>query len=281
MWLRQTSAPLELPHMNDQPTVPSQPTPSPFPPPKKSSGCLKAFLWVAGIVLFLFIIVAILIWQSVSWLKNAPEPKIATYPALKLAPGEEEDVNRIIASIDQAKQRDALCEEYITPTVFNGLMEKILDGERAKGKLDVPLFLRAGLVDSDKLELKITQPMKDEKAPDGAALFVNAEVVFRLEIVDGELRQANIDKLVLRGRDAPFLSRVVVNHLVAGIKAASQQDKNNTKENKLIAIKLLKRDGDRIHIILDGKTMREQDQQQEQNQKNEKKPPQPEKPGTF
>jgi hypothetical protein len=275
--------------MNDQPTVPSQPTPgippSPIVQPKQSmSGCLKVFLWVAGFLAFIFLIIAILVWQSISWLKNAPESKIATYPALKMSPGEEEDINRVIAAIEQAKARDGLCEEYITANVFNGLLEKILEGDRAKGKKDVPLFLRAALAEDNKLELKVTQPMKDgEKAGDGSPLYVNVEVVFQLEIVDGELRQANVDKLVLRGREAPFLSRVVVNQVVKGIKAESQQNKNS-KDNKLAAIKLLRRDGERIHIILDGKKLREQEQEQDAEQKQQptdKKKPEPEKPGAF
>src|SRR5437762_1009142 len=101
--------------MTDQPTAPSAPS----TPPKKM-GCLKIFLWTAGITFFLFIICVILVVQSVNWLKNAPETTAASYPALNISPGEEEDIHRIMTGIEQSKQRDALYEEFVTPAVFNG-----------------------------------------------------------------------------------------------------------------------------------------------------------------
>ena len=66
----------------------TEPTTTPPPAPKKSSGCLKIFLWTAGTLLFLFIVCVIVVVQAVNWVKNAPEPTVATYAPLTLSPGE-------------------------------------------------------------------------------------------------------------------------------------------------------------------------------------------------
>ncbi len=228
------------------------------PRPSSSSGCLRALLWILGVFVFGIIILALLIWQSVSWLKNAPERTAATYPPLQLSGGEKEDVDRVMQGIQQAKNKDSLLEEYITPAVFNGLMEKLLEHERAKGKAEVPLTVRGALAENNQLRIQMTVPTKQESTE----LFINADAVFRVEVVDGEIKDIGVSKLILRGRETPLLARWVVNMGVEGVKQSTKQDKGEV--HRLKGIKLLKRDGDRLHFILDGKAIREQDEKDEQ-----------------
>ncbi|HYG78277.1 MAG TPA: hypothetical protein VEK08_24960 [Planctomycetota bacterium] len=231
-------------------------------------GCFKFFLIIAGACAFAFLICGILVWQSVSWLKNAPDPVPATYEPLKLSGGEQEDVERVIIEIEKAKNAGKLYEDYVTPAVFNGLFEKIFEGERLKGKKDVPLAFRVGLVDKDKLSLKFTSPIVDQPSPDGKPLYINAEIDFEVEIVDGELRKAKVHRLHLRKREAPLLSRMVVNWFVDQARMGTFKDKQGEDQMKegLKSIKLLKRDGARIHFILDGKEMAAQEKLKEQQE---------------
>lgn len=235
--------------------------------PKKSSGCLKVFLIVAGVVVFCILVVGIMIYQSVSWLSNAPETSATVYPPLTFSEGEQEDIDRVIVSVDQAKRKQTVVEETsITPAVFNGVIQRILDGERAKHpqKKDIPLAIR-GDFDSGQMHLKITMPVPPEKAPKGSPkspLFINGEAWFNIEIVEGEIKQLSIDRILIRGKDAPFLARVFLNHFIDIARQENQRLKKSP-ENPLSAIKLLKREGDRLHIILDGKRMFEQEERKQ------------------
>ena len=231
---------------------------------------------------FFTAIVVVLIWQSVSWLKNAGEPNMAQYEPVGLSRGEEEDVARVMSGINEAKQKGDIYDEYVTPRVFNGAVQKIIADEQRKGtaKPDAPLFLRGSFVD-DRLSLRITLPAKTEQSgspqktqntspailPEGK--YINAEVVFELEIVEGEIMRAKVHKLVLRGRDAPLLSRWVVNYKIGEIKEDSHKKKNDPA-NPFWAVKLLRRENDRLHVMLDGARMREQETKKERQMNADK-----------
>jgi hypothetical protein len=220
---------------------------------------------------FLAAIVVILIWQSVSWLKNAAEPNMAQYEPLTMSLGEEEDVNRVINGINEAKQNGTVYDEYITPRVFNGALQKIIAGEQRKGKAKPDALLAArGAFVNDHLYLRVTVPKTDEAGgqpqPQNAPAailpqgrYINAEATFDLEIVEGEIIRAKVHTLVLRGREAPWLSRMVFNRFfIGGLKENSHKLKNDPA-NPFWAIKMLRREGDRLHVMLDGARMREQE----------------------
>jgi hypothetical protein len=239
--------------------------------PKKTSGCLKALLIVVGAVVICMIIVGTMVYRAVSWLTHAPQPTPAIYEPLKLSEGEQEDVNRILVSLDQAKKKDSIVEETsITPEVFNGVIEKILEGERLKHpeKKDIPLALRGGFT-GNQMHLKFTAPITDEQAkaqnlPTGTPLYVNAEAVFNIEIVEGEIKQLTVDRVAIGGKDAPFLWRLFTNQLIEMTRQENQKLKKSP-DNPLAAIKLLKREGDRLHLIIDGKKLREQESRKNQD----------------
>lgn len=247
------------------------------PPGKKRSGCLKAGLIALGLCLlvggFLTAIVAILVLQAVSWLQNAGEPAMAAYEPLELSPGEQEDIDRVMQGIGEAKDHGSLYDEYVTPAVLNGALQKIIEDERRKGtaKPDAPLAVRGSFVD-DCLALRLTLPAKQDQAagapPPGAPplglperKYINARAVFELEIVDGVVVKAHVRQLTLRGREAPLLPRLVFNVLLWHWRTSSQQQKGSLQSG-LSAVKLFRREGNRLHIILDGQRMIEQETHQ-------------------
>jgi hypothetical protein len=238
---------------------------------EKKSNFWRNLLIALGVIfaagLFFVAVVVILIWQSVAWLQNAPESKMARYEELKLSPGEEEDVARVIAGVNEAKKEGSVYDEYVTPRVFDGAMERILEDERRKGKAkpDSPLAVRGAFTDGH-MSLRLTLPKVEQNAgapqPKSASppepRYINAEAVFDLEIVEGEVTRANVHKLVLRRREAPWLPLMVVRYMVGKAKEKSQKEKDDPV-NPFWAIKLLRREGDRLHIMLDGARMKEQE----------------------
>jgi hypothetical protein len=260
------------------------------------SGCLKLFLAGLGAVAFITIIIGLLIWQSVSWLMNAAEPVAAQVAPLKLSEGEQEDVLRIIQRVNAAKATGELVEEYLTPTVFNGVMEKTLETDRVKGKKDVPLWVRGSFAGTTDMQLQMTIPMEQTQPPPATPvpaqpanqpptppqkMYINTDVTFQLVVVDGAIEKAHIDSVILRGRQAPLLPRWVLSYFVDQLRTKTQQQRN-APNNRLAPVKLLRRDGDRLHVILDGKKLKEQEDRDQQQQKSAPAPAAPvEKSGNF
>ena len=234
----------------------STPLPTAGPQPQKSSGCLRWFLICAGIVAFMFMLVVLVVWQFVSWIKNAPEPTAASCPALVLSEGEQEDVARVLTNIESVKKTRSDMDESISPAVFNGVLERMLEGERQKHlkQQDVPLFLRASLADN-ALNVKTSVPYIPALP---AKMYLNMEIQGQVEIVEGEIKRLHVDKAVVRGTEAPFLGRFIMRFFTDAITQQNREPKNRDT-NELRAIKLLKIEGGRLHVILDGKIMDEMD----------------------
>lgn len=201
----------------------------PGTPPRSSSfGCLKILAIAAGVLALLLITFGVLVWQSISWAKNAPENKIASYPPLNLSDGEKEDVDRILGKLGTAQKDKAIVDEYVSPEVFNGVMDKIIQGEKLKpkkkAKKEQPLFFRGGFSGQD-LELKITVPAPDagNGSPNSTSTgtntsvtpeYVNADVVFDLEVVDGKFTVLDLKRVLVHDQPPPLFARWYLESLV-------------------------------------------------------------------
>jgi hypothetical protein len=243
----------QFPARESTPAIMTDPNQNPTAP-KKGWGCVTWLMIGAGIAALLMIIVGVLVMQAVNWVKNA---SVAVYPKLELSPGEREDVRRVVGQIDQAKRQGTVFEDRISPAVFNGVMERIIEDQRLKGEIkkDAQIFIRLSF-ESDGALLRVTHPAKDfDTKADIPGMYYNAEALFDLEIVEGELKNIEIKKLRLRGQEPPWLARKILYHHLENVKVESSKNKS-APENDLAVFKLLRRDGDRIHIIIDGKKMK-------------------------
>jgi hypothetical protein len=249
--------------MNELPPLappPENPTGVTKPASKGMSGCVKALLIVVGLFACAMLAIGIFVWQLVSWINNTTELQPATYPPIMLSAGEKEDVQRVLEALSSAKTNGTEFDEYVTPTVFNGALEQIFEGERAKGKKDVPVAMRFALT-PDAITTRFTAIVTAEKAgktdlPADTPLYVNVEGAFDIEIEDGRLKSAEIKSVKVGSKDTPWLINWVVKQK---LKESRDLAKVNADEenNPLRAVKLLKREGDRIHIVLNGKKIPE------------------------
>jgi hypothetical protein len=216
---------------------------------KKSSwGC--CFLKVVGVVVVLALIAGAVFGyfavQSGKWLESAQESAPAAYPPLAVSAGEQEDVQRLLQRINTAKTDKTVIDETITPMVFNGVVDKIIQGEKDKGKdPDMDAF-RLG-VDGDHFTVTATKKVKDKM---GATKYANIQATFDCEIEEGKINKLDVQKVVAGGNEAPFSVKSV---LAVGIEAFKKGVNDNTspEANKFKAFKLVKREGDRLHIIID------------------------------
>jgi len=242
------------------PAVSGPPAPV-FPPPpgptKGMSGCLKLLLIVAGILAFFMLIVGIVVWQVVSWVTNMVQPQPVAFAPMTLSAGEQEDVQRILQGLNDAKQKGLEFDEYLTPQVFNGTLERLLQGERDKGKQDVPVGVR-GAIEGGAMRVQFSAKA-DQKALETAGkqnattpFYVNGEVTFDLEIADGQAKVVKLESLKLGGRQAPAILMWIIRKQVDEALKLQNVKKGNG-ENPFGAVKVLKREGDRLHLVLDGK----------------------------
>ncbi len=232
----------------------------PIPEKKSSFGCLKILAIVAGIFAILLIIFGILVWQTISWFKNAAEPTIATYAPLNLSEGEKEDVDRIIMKVSTAQANKAIVDEYVTPEVFNGVMEKIIaeDKKKNKSKANDTVVFRGGFHDND-YEVKFSSSVKE--AGSTTPQYVNIDLFFDCEMDEGRFTKLDVKQVIMHDRPVPFFARLYLSTVTKALEqtgkappAASGTQQNPFEDLKVI--KLLKREGNKIHVILDGAKMK-------------------------
>jgi len=249
-------------------------------PEKKSSfGCLKILIIAAAFVAVILLIFGIMVWGAISWVKNAAEAKAVVYAPLNLSPGEKEDVARVVSEVYAATNTGADIDESITPQVFNCVIEKMIEDDRKTNKSsDPPSYVRAALTNNG-FQFKASVPMKDpdnsgsiQKSPDGQIMYVNAETEFRLEIESSVVTQVEIQSLKLHDQPAPFLIRLIFyRNFTDSLKKGQQPNPGNPNQPDLQIFKTLKVEGQRVHFVLDGKKIKEQEERKKAAQ-NSKAP---------
>jgi hypothetical protein len=243
---------------------PINPAVPPLPLKKSGISCLGIVAIFAGIFAVVLLIIGILVWQAVSWIKNAPESSMSITDKVKLEPGEQEDATRIIHELDDvAKKKGNLVDESATLATLNGIVQFIIEEEAKKSpqKPDNAVAARFAFK-GDGYNARIVMPARD--ADTGAVIpgmFINVDVDFDAEIVDGKFTKLEVHRVALANKEAPLFARMFINF---GVKAMREGKINDDAKQKdfqdgMKAIRLLKREGERIHLIVDGKMIEEID----------------------
>jgi|GEM_PF-5661866 len=235
--------------------VPSKP--STQPEQKKASGCsgcLKALMAFAAIIVFSGIVIGFLFWQSYNWVDANTETVAVQYPGLNLIPSEDAEASRLLQLLVVAGDTGAEFDERVTPKMFNAVLLKIREAE---GKNNLPpkvgepqaLFLSFA---ENGYAVKLTIPVQPKKP--GVPAFLNAEIFFNLDIENGKFKEIEVKDVKLHGQSAPMVARLFMKQEIDKL-----YQRQETPENPLAAIKLLRRENDKIHLILDGRKLKEQE----------------------
>jgi len=217
--------------------------------PKSSLGCCLLKIFLALFFMFVIAVCVVLynVYRVGSWVAGALEETPATFEKLSISDGEQQDITRILQELQPGQANAKLVDERITPNVFNGVLDGIIQGEKNKGKRNELEGLRGGL-DGEHLSLSFSKETTTDKGDHG---YINGKASLDLEIEDGVIKQAQVNSLNLGGREAPWTVLFAVNNFA--LKKLIDPDDTQTmqKTSGLHFIKLLKRDGDRLHIIVD------------------------------
>lgn len=216
--------------------------------PKSSLGCclLKVFLVLMVLGLIGAGLLGYGVYRTASWFSEMAEAAPTTYPPLAISTGENQDINRIITELHESKSSKEVIDESITPNVFNGLIDKILNEEKKNGKTPDVTAVRGGF-EGEHFALEFSGIGKGKQA----GQFINGKATFDLEVVDGEIKNARIHSLKVGGRDAPWAVLAFVNNFIISKLSAPNDPETREAAEGLKAFKLFKREGDRLHVILD------------------------------
>ncbi|HLX61147.1 MAG TPA: hypothetical protein VKX17_07675 [Planctomycetota bacterium] len=220
-----------------------------------SWGCclLKILGVIMGLALIVAIAVGIVVWRAGAWVADIAEPAPAVHAPLVISAGEKEDVQRVVAELDKAEKTNGVIDESVTPAVFNGVIETLLADEAAKDKDMKDDVVRVGF-DGDHLSVDTTWKLQEKQGP---PKYANIVATFDAEIVEGKINKLELVSLKSGGREAPTLIRWPISFMLWAIKESinnpnAQNPQNLKTAKEFEAFKLIKREGDRIHIIVDG-----------------------------
>ena len=226
------------------------------PKPKRSLGCCLLKIVALCFVLALFGagLVGYGIYSTASWFKNVAESAPANFQPLIVSDGERQDIDRILFELNSAKQSRELIDESITPNVFNGILDAIIQGEKNKGKAPELEAVR-GNIENGHFSLAFSARKKHPEKSDD---FINGRALFDLELENGSIKVAHVHSLIVAGREAPWIVRTFVNNFILP-KLRNPNDPESIRNTKgFKPIRLLKLEGERLHVILDPKLFKQE-----------------------
>jgi hypothetical protein len=216
--------------------------------PGSSVGCciLKIVAVMGAFALMVALVMGIFAWRAVSWVAHIPESAPANHPPLVISEGEKEDVSRVRQKLQVPEHDRGLLDESIKPIVLNGVIETLLKEWHAQNK-DLPAQVIRTNFDGDLMKVEGTWKDVDKQ---GQTIYYNIVATFDLEIEEGKINKLALHKFSAGGREAPALVPFFINRVLSSFKEAVNN--NTAKEaKKFEVVKLLRREGDYIHIILD------------------------------
>src|SRR5262249_48135058 len=154
------------------------------------------------------------------------------------------------------KQDKSMVDETITPMILNGLIERILQEAIAKNKEIEGTTVRLGF-EGEHMKAEVTWKAHDKQS--GQVHYFNFSTLFDAEVQEGKITKLELHNFSAGGREAPFLVRMVISFMVTGFKELVNNGANNPNNDPKLrqqvksfeALKLLKREGDRLHIVVD------------------------------
>ncbi|MCW8131666.1 MAG: hypothetical protein KIS92_15070 [Planctomycetota bacterium] len=216
--------------------------------PKKrmSSGCQVA-LGCLGIIALVVVVVALIIGASISWLSNGREAAMSVYPAPALTTGQQFEMGKIHADHLKAYHGKTDWDVVFTPELFNAfaaeqIRKKKADGTFQKGEAEgVELQFQGN-------DTVLRFSYAERKEPG----FYNFELRGDPHIENGKFL-GRVDKVILAGKESPWLARKIIDSFVEAARKGELKNEQsaNPQENPLAGVKLLRREGDKIHFIVE------------------------------
>jgi hypothetical protein len=211
-----------------------------------STGCQV----VLGLALLFLVIVVVgvgLVIHSLAWFGNAAQKTPAQYPAPELSTSEELELRSLGAQYRVCYDEKKDFEIRFSPNQLNAFVEREIARKKRNDSLgpEEPVAFHVWF-EKNQTVLKLSIPSEDGN-------YINMEMGGDIMVRNGRLH-VRLGKLKLGDQEAPWLVMQVFRYL------ASQLSKGEAKNSPelddfLKRVKLLERDGEKIHLIMDGKSL--------------------------
>lgn len=222
-----------------------------------STGC-QVVLGFALLFLAIVVVGVAVVVHSLAWFGNAVQKTAAQYPVPTLSATEELELQRIGAQYRTCYNEKQDFEIRFSPNQLNVFVDREITRKKEDETLqpDEPVAFNLAL-EKDHTVLKLCVPTDDGQ-------FINLEVAGNVLVKDRRV-QIRLDKAKLGGKEAPWLVMQVFRYLARQLSTG--KTKNSPELDEFLnRVKLLERDGDKIHLIMDGKNLEPPDDLKEEEQ---------------
>lgn len=224
------------------------------PQPKRrgmSLGC-QIILGICAVLTVIVIVLVVSTYNAVQWLQQGAEATPTQYPSLELTPAEEMDMVSHQVTFDRAQRNGNDFDVTFPPKLFNEFLRR--EAKKSKDASKGEPF-EGGDVTFLEDGLKIRATWKDANSNQ----YINLIATGDFSIEQGTIR-ARLDSLKLADRDAPWVAMWIAHKALAAAETGQvskdgKPDPNFERFKKMF--KLLKREGDKIHVILDGDALQD------------------------
>lgn len=209
-------------------------------------GC-QILLGVGLVVLLLggFLIVSAI--RAKNWFEQNAEQAPVQYATPTLTAEEEQGLEKFFWQYWKAYKEKSDLEVAFTPQQFNAFVMREVAKKKKAGTAksqDAEAFQAA--FEGERLVVRIALPGK-------SGMFLNFEARGNLTLENRRVTWS-LDALTLGGKEAPWLALFIVRQEMKTLVEAYEQGSGNPK-NPFESFKLLRREGERIHLIADGKLL--------------------------
>ena len=215
-------------------------------PPRSRLGCFwKGFLISLAVLLLIVLLVGWQAYRTKSWIENGAESTPATPPQVRLSAEEEQGLNETRSSYEASYREKKDFDAVLTPAQFNRIVEDQIRNERAAGKQPGVEALQLAFEGRETV-VRGAAPVRERPG-----MYHNFEVRGEVAVDHGHAAWS-LGAIRLRGQEPPWAALVVA-RIAIGKKLTEQEELFTKGQDSLFSrIKLLRREGDKVHLILDG-----------------------------
>lgn len=217
------------------------------PPPRSRLGWLwKAFLIFFALLLLVVLFVVWQVYRTKSWIENAAESTPAVLPQVRLSQEEEDGVGRLYAGYDACWKEKKDLDLVLTPAQFNRILEDQARKEKAKGTGEQGLEAMQLAFEGRETVVRGAAPVRERPG-----MYYNFEVRGEVAVDHGQATWS-LGAVKLRGQEAPW-GALIAARIALGRVLSEQKDRFAKGGDSVFSrIKLLRREGDKVHLTLDG-----------------------------
>lgn len=211
------------------------------------TGC-KVALGCFSIILLIVLVVAVIFVNAISWVSNGREAASATYSAPELDLAQQLELGKIHAKHKISYAAESELDVSFTPELFNAFIAS--DIKKRKADKTFKKGEPEGMdIRFDGQDVIIRTTYEDQEQGGYYNVELRGDPHFENSKFLGR-----VDSIKLANKEAPWLARKFIDFAIdAARKGELKNDKGpHANENPFEAIKLIKREGDKIRIVIKG-----------------------------